>query len=250
MPLVARSRAVIHLASRSTPGSSAGQALAELNDNLRPTLALLQALQHKPGIELLYLSSGGSLYGPAFGPSAETAKLDPRSYHGAAKVAAEHFILAWCAQYSGTAIVLRPSNIYGPGQTERAGFGIIPAGFGKIARNEVLTVWGDGSTIRDYLYIDDFIALCMATVASPMPMGVRVLNASTGVGVSLTELFAEMETVAGKPLRRVHEINRKVDAPKIVMNPFLASVHYHWTPTTSLHEGLTRTWNWFSTTRR
>lgn len=250
MPLLARSHTVVHLASRSTPGSSAGNTMAELQNNLRPTLALLQAMQHKPGTGLLYLSSGGSLYAPDSREVAtETANIEPRSYHGAGKVAAEHFITAWCSQFGGGATILRPSNIYGPGQTERACFGIVPTAFGKIRRGETLTVWGDGSAVRDYLYIDDFVALCAATLAAPMPTHARVINAASGIGVSLNELIIAMETVADQPLHRSYETSRAIDATHIVMDAHAALKYYGWTPTTTLIEGLRQTWDWFNTTR-
>ena len=249
MPLIARSRAVVHLASRSTPGSSAGNAMAELQNNLRPTLALLQALQDKPQTNLLYLSSGGSLYAAGNDSAAETAQVLPRSYHGAAKIAAEHFISAWCLQYGGAATIVRPSNIYGPGQTERAGFGIIPTVLGKTMRDEPVTVWGDGSAVRDYLYIDDFVALCISVLAAPMPAGTCLLNAASGIGVSIHDLLAAIEAVTGKPLQRNHDAHRAVDATRVVMDATLANRHYGWTPTTSLQEGLRQTWNWFNTTR-
>lgn len=250
VPLVTRSRAVVHLASSSTPGSSAGNPMAELKGNLRPTLALLQAVQQAPQTNLLYLSSGGSLYSTEVDERAtETSNVSPRSYHGAGKIAAEYFISAWCSQYSGAATVLRPSNIYGPGQTQRTGFGIVPAGFGKIIRDETLTIWGDGSATRDYLYIDDLVALCTATLAAPMPAGLRIFNAASGVGVSLNDLFAAMEAVAGHPLKRTYDAGRSVDATHMAMDASLAKQYYGWMPTTSLHEGLKKTWDWFKTTQ-
>jgi UDP-glucose 4-epimerase len=250
LPLIARSRLVIHLASKSTPGSSAGNTMMELQGNLKPTLALLQALQNKPDTNLLYLSSGGSLY--ATEPSdltTEIANPHPRSYHGAGKIAAEHFIYAWCSQYGSAATILRPSNIYGPGQKERTGFGIIPASFGKIIRGETLTVWGDGSAIRDYLYIDDFVVLCIAIIGAPMPVGARVLNAASATEVSLNELFSAMESVTGCQLRRQYDESRAVDAARVVMDVTRAKLHYGWTPTTSLYDGLKQTWDWLNTTR-
>lgn len=248
IPLVKRSRAVVHAASRSTPGSSAGHAIAELHGNLRPTLSLLQALQQSPETNLLYLSSGGSLYATAPDELAtEVSGVCPRSYHGAGKIAAEYFISAWCSQYQGAATVLRPSNIYGPGQSERTGFGIVPAGLGKISRGESLSVWGDGTIIRDYLYIDDFVTLCTIALAAPMPAGSRLFNASSGIGVSLNQLFAVMEAVTGQTLSRSYDIGRPVDAPRVVMDASLARQHYGWTATTSLHEGLKNTWAWFNT---
>lgn len=247
--LLARCHSVVYLASNSTPGTSFGRPVDEVRDNLLPLAALLQAMQATPSVKLLYLSSGGSLYAATSDdPSTETSPVQPRSYHGAAKVAAECLITAWCQQYEGQATLLRPSNIYGPGQLERPGFGIVPACFGKLVRGETLRVWGDGSIVRDYLYIDDFVDLCLAILSSPMLAGARTLNASSGTGVSLNELFRAIERVTGKPLPRSYELDRPVDARQIVMDSAMARDRYGWVPATPLEEGLRKTWDWFNST--
>lgn len=250
-PLVARSRAVAYLASTSTPGTSAARPLPELENNLQPLAALLQVLQDHADVELLYLSSGGSLYSSTTDVAAtEFAVVHPRSYHGAGKLAAEYFIAAWCSQYAGKATLLRPSNVYGPGQHERAGFGVVPAAFGKIMRHEPLHVWGDGSAVRDYLYIDDLVELASVILSRPMAMGARVVNACSGIGVSLNELFAAMEAVAGQSLQRSHERGRALDAARVTMDPTLAQQEYGCALATPLHEGLERTWAWLNSTTR
>jgi len=243
--LLARSRTVVHLASTSTPGTSAARPLQEVNTNLYVTASLLQALQDQPDVELLYMSSGGSLYADASGlPSDESARVHPRSYHGAAKLASEYLISAWCDQFDGKATILRPSNIYGPGQPERAGFGVIPTAFGKILRNETLHVWGDGSVRRDYVYIDDLVRLCTMILDVPMPKGTRIFNVCSGTSVSLNELFDVMEAATGKPLHRSYDAGRAVDASYIAMDATHAEEVYSWRHQTSLKEGLTQTWEW------
>jgi UDP-glucose 4-epimerase len=247
LPLLRRSRAVVHLASASTPGSSAAQPMREL-DNLRPVLALLQALQEFSTIPLIYISSGGTLYSRAQDDAAnETTPVSPRSYHGAGKIAAEHFIAAWCNQFAANATILRPSNLYGPGQPERAGFGIVPAAMGKILRGETLHIWGDGSAERDYLYIDDFTGLCMAVLEHEQGPGARVLNACSGTSISLNALLDEIEHVTGRRLTRTYDPSRTVDVPKVTMRASLAQQLYGWSPNTPLRNGLERTWRWFST---
>ncbi len=250
LPLLDHVRTVVHLASASSPGSSAGQPLHEIDDNLRPTLALLQAMQQRPDCGLLYVSSGGTLYGDTPGAAAnEYSPLHPKSYHGAGKAAAEQFVGAWCSQYDTSATILRPSNVYGPGQSERIGFGIIPCAMGKMLRRETLTVLGDGSAERDYLYIDDFIALCMRVLASRMPRGACALNAASGIDTSLNTLFDTLELATGMQLLRTHAPARAVDVARIALDPSLARRIHGWSATTSLTEGLQRTWSWFNTIR-
>lgn len=250
-PFLGRVRAVVHLASTSTPGSSAGAPLRELDDNLRPTVALLEAMQVWPKLPLVYLSSGGTLYSrEGGGASDELAAVYSRSYHGAGKIAAEHFIEAWCNQFEGTAVVLRPSNLYGPGQDERPGFGIVPTAFGKLMRGETLQVWGDGSAERDYLFVDDFTRLVLIILQSPPRPGFRVFNACSGTSVDLNRLLALIEKVAGRNLSRAYDASRRIDAPSVRMQASRAKEAFGWAAETRLPEGLERTWHWFSTIHR
>ena len=77
----------------------------------------------------------------------------------------------------------------------------------------------------------------------------QVLNASSGAGVSLNELFQTIEKVTGTPLPRSHELDRPVDARQIVMDSTMARDRYGWVPATPLEEGLRKTWDWFNRTR-
>lgn len=250
-PFLPRVRAVIHVASASTPGGSAGKPVDELDENLRPTVALLESLQSHPRVPLVYVSSGGSLYSRvADGPSDELAAVYSRSYHGAGKIAAEHFIEAWCNQFDGAAVVLRPSNLYGPGQTERPGFGIVPTAFGKLARGEPLEVWGDGSAERDYLYINDFTRLVVDAMTGPMERGFRVFNACSGTSIDLNGLFALIERVTGRSLQRSYNPVRRVDAASVRMQATRAQQVFGWDAQVGLRDGLECTWRWFNTLPR
>lgn len=244
IPLIGRCDAVIHAASSSTPGSS--ESRPQLDGNLKPTLALIQALQDMPGRRLLYFSSGGTLYGDRERGALETDPLRPRSYHGAGKAAAEYFIHAWTAQYGGAAVVIRPSNVYGPGQPRRPDFGIIPAAFDCALHGRAITVWGDGSTVRDYLYIDDLVSLCSKALSARLPAGLSIFNASTGIGTTLNALLDEVERTTGRPLHREYRAPRRVDIQSIVLDATAARVELQWQPTVSLAVGLRRTWAWFS----
>lgn len=240
-----RCRAVVHAASSSTPGSSAAQ--PQLDGNLRTTLALVEALQELPDRLLLFLSSAGTLYGDRDAPAREGDPLRPRSYHGAGKAAAEHFLGAWAAQYGGSAVLLRPSNVYGPGQSANNGFGIIPAAFDCALRGQPLSIWGDGSTVRDYLYVDDLLALCESALRCPLGTGTHVFNAASGKGMALSALLDSIEAATGRVIERRHAPARRVDIRAITIDAAAARAAFGWSPAIPLDEGLRRTWQWFST---
>lgn len=246
-PWLTDCQSIVHLASSSTPGSSAGHPLSELEGNLRVTLALLEALQSHPHCNLLFSSSGGTLYGDnEIEPATEQSKIHPYSYHGAGKAAAEHFISSWTMQFATAATILRPSNVYGPGQASRQGFGIIPTAFNKIIKDEPLEIWGDGSAVRDYLYIDDFVQLCLAIIDKPMAKGSIALNAGSGIGTRLDELLSQIESVTGKQLRKIQRNKRQVDISRIIIDSSKACELYDWKPRTSLADGLKSTWGWWT----
>ena len=245
MPLLSTSGVVIHAASSSTPGSS--DARPQIDGNLRTTLSLIEGLQVHPGCRLLYLSSGGTLYGDSDAMVDEGTAIRPRSYHGAGKAAAEHFIHAWASQYAGTAIVLRPSNVYGPGQHPRHGFGIVPAAFSCVREARALEIWGDGETVRDYLFVQDLVALCLLCLRSDPGVGVHVYNASSGRGVSLNALLEQIELVSGRELRRTHKAERRVDVRRVVPDNQAAGKAFGWAPQVGLIDGLNRFWQWFQT---
>ena len=243
VPLLRDGAAIVHAASISTPGSSAAQ--PQLDGNLRTTLGLLEALQESPGNRLLYISSGGTLYVDSELPMAEDAPLRPRSYHAAGKIAAESFIRAWASQYPGTAVVLRPSNVYGPGQRPGNGFGVVPNAFRCAVEGAPFTVLGDGRSLRDYLYVDDFMSLCTTALSARLDKGFHAFNASSGNAVELLALLDRIDATTGMPLRRVFQPARTIDVRTIMLDNAAARTAFGWNPAMDLDEGLRRSWRWF-----
>lgn len=241
---------VVHAASSSTPGSSAGDPMAEVSANLLPTLALLDAMQSRAHLPLVYLSSGGTLYGDRAGPPfTEAASPAPRSFYGAAKASAEAFVSAWAAQAGGRATILRPSNVYGPQQWPRKGFGVIPAAMQCALDGTAFTLIGDDRATRDYLYIDDFIAACRRAIDHAPSSAVATYNVAQGQGVSLGALLDEIDRVTGRPLQRILAARRAVDVHRLELDCAAIKDAFGWQPTIRLGDGLERTWRWFSTKR-
>lgn len=233
---------VVHLASLTTPGLSARQPELEA-PNLALTLRLLQLLQPYPDTHLIYFSSGGTVYGnPAQLPVPEEAPLAPLSYHGAAKVAQEMLCLAARAQGLRVSI-LRPSNAYGPGQGLRSGFGLVRTLLEHARTGSELELWGDGTHVRDYIYIDDVIEATCRLIAQPELSG--TYNLGSGVGHSILQVRDLVESVCGCKIRTVSRSARGADVREVVLDCSRLREAFGLAPArTDLAAGIRRTWAW------
>lgn len=238
---LSKCRAVVHLASTSTPGCHVHTPTGEVAENLVPLLRLLEVMGDHTDIPLVFLSSGGAIYGnPTTLPVSETHALAPLSNHAAGKAAAEHFLGVF-AHRGHPVTILRPSNVYGPNQSLRSGFGVIRTILENIKRGTPMTIWGDGNIIRDYLYIDDLVTACIRTLQNPAG---GVFNIGSGMGHSIIQLCALAERVTGKPLIRDYQPARGVDVQNIALDSFRFRKLYDWRPLVTMEHGLRTTWEW------
>jgi UDP-glucose 4-epimerase len=243
--LLPHCKIVIHLASDSTPGSTSTQPALEAGANLLPTLRMLEVMQSYPQIPLIYTSSGGATYVSTDSARSETSSLAPLSYYGAGKVAIERFLHAYTHQFRGRVVVLRPSNLYGPGQAFKRGFGIVPTAFHHLLAGSPMEIWGDGKIVRDYLYVDDFTRLCAALIEREFaPGSFAVYNAGSGVGASINAICALAEEVSGMKLTRQFRHGRAVDSPSIVLDCEKARRELGWNASVSIESGMKYTWDW------
>ena len=240
---------VFYLASHSTPGYSAHQPSIEAESNLLPCLRFLEILEKYKKILMVYLSSGGAVYGNTFKElNTENLPLKPLSYYGAGKAAIEKFLLAYQSQTQNKILILRPSNLYGPGQTRKEGFGIIPTIFQSIRDETSVTIWGNGETVRDYLYIDDFIELCMIILEKRTgpTLRRRIYNVGSGHGASLNTLISLISEFTGVDIKREYLDSRGVDVDRNILDCSRLEQDYKWKAHCDLTEGLKVTWQWFT----
>ena len=101
----------LYFASATTPATSANDPVLELEVNVKPLVRFLHVLQEKHDFTLIYVSSGGTIYGNAIsGPIEEQQPFSPRSYYAAGKIAGESFVHAFSRQTGNNTIILRPSK--------------------------------------------------------------------------------------------------------------------------------------------
>lgn len=232
---------VIHLASSTTPGSSALHPSLELA-NLALTLRLLEMLQGRLQTHLIFFSSGGAVYGnPARLPVTEDCPIAPLSSYGASKVSQEAFCVALRAQGHAVTIV-RPSNAYGPGQTMRHGFGLIRTMLEHARNGTPLEVWGDGKNVRDFIFMDDVVEASMRLIGRPQDCG--TYNLGSGVGYSINQVRSVVEAVSGTTVQTVYRPARGVDVRRVVLDGSRFHAALGWQPGFGLAQGVECTWKW------
>lgn len=238
---------LVHLASTTTPSTSAQSPAREAEENIIPTLRLLEVLAEFEPARLIYISSGGTLYGnPTVLPVSETHPLQPLSNYGVGKVAIEGFLKVYAKQHGEQITILRPSNLYGPEQPLRQGFGVIRTMLEYAQQGKPMEFWGDGETVRDFLFIDDWVDACIRLMKPNAPTG--IYNVGVGEGCSLNSLRAIVERVTGRELKVHWKPSRSVDVSGIVLDSTRLRKATGWTPKVSLEEGVKKMWAWLEGT--
>jgi UDP-glucose 4-epimerase len=231
---------VFHLAGTTVPGTSNLDPVADVQGNLVATLGLLGAMRATGVRRIVYFSSGGTVYGnPSVSPVPESHPLHPISSYGVVKVAIENYLRMYQQLGDLDPVILRPSNPYGPRQSTAGVQGAVAAFLGLAARGEPVRIWGDGEVVRDYLYIDDLVALA-ATAGLSRETG--VFNVGSGEGHSLNALVGVVSRVIGRPLPVEYLPGRPFDVRRVVLDIHAAKAAFGWSPTITLEDGIRRTW--------
>ena len=234
---------IVHLAACTTPGVSARAPAMEAALNLQPALQFLELLGAFENRHLIFISSGGTLYGnPAKIPADEAMVLQPRSYHGAGKLATEIFLQTFTHLTGQRVTILRPSNIYGPGQHFQSGFGVIRTICEHLRNGTEMEIWGDGTCVRDFLFIDDVTRAIEAVIR--LKPGRRVYNLGSGSGDSLNAVIEMIESVSNRRLKRRHLPQRALDVKAVILDASRFRRDTGWKPAVMLREGIQETWNW------
>lgn len=235
LPALEGCGSVVHAVSTVNPGTC-GEAFMRAWSMDVPRSAWLFAECARRGQRVLFLSSGGTVYGPgAPVPTSESAPLRPANHYGAAKAAIEAAASAACSQQGADVVVARLANPYGPGQDSRRGVGFIDAVVRRSLAGEPVEIWGDGSSVRDYIWIGDACRSLAALLGYGGPH--RVFNVGTGVGSSQLDVIAAARACGLDPEVRFLPA-RAVDADASVLDCSLLASELGADGTTGLIVGI------------
>lgn len=233
----------VHLVSDSLPQSSNLDPIGDIANNLIPTVRLAQIAVEKGLRRIVFVSSGGTVYGrPKLIPIGESHPTDPLCAYGISKLATEKYLALYGELHGLDSIVLRLANPFGEGQRVAAGQGAIAVFMAKAIRRQPIEIWGDGSVVRDYLYVGDAVEAILR--ALDYRGSERLFNIGAGRGHSLNQVLDGIERTLGLAAQRRYLPGRPFDVPISVLDIDLALRELGWSPATPFEPALQRTADW------
>lgn len=236
---------VIDLAYATVPSSSFEDPVADFTANLGAIIRHLEYAKALVVDRFIFVSSGGTVYGDQGDrPLDELAAKEPISPYGITKLASEHYVGMY-RRIKVPTLIVRPSNIYGPGQAPFRGQGLVATAFGMALDGKPLSLFGDGAQRRDYIYIDDFCRSLDAAMTRGM-IG-QSYNLGSGVGTSAADLLSAIGRITagdGFPLAVKPAPARPYDVASNLLDVTRMRDHLGAQPQVGLREGLEATWRW------
>jgi UDP-glucose 4-epimerase len=203
--------AVVHLAAVASVQASIDMPMETHQSNFDGTLNLLEASRIH-GVKRLLYASSAAIYGDAATvPVSEETVPNPLSPYAVDKLSGEYYLRYYFNKFGLPATVFRFFNIFGPRQDPSSPYsGVISIFVDRLLRNQPVTVFGDGSQTRDFVYVADLAKLLARAVYGPEGVG-GIFNVGTGKRHSLLQLLDHLEKLSGKKIGRHHEPARLGD---------------------------------------
>jgi UDP-glucose 4-epimerase len=234
---------VVHMASSSYPGKAEKVIESDIQDNVLGSIRLAQACADQGVRALLFLSSGGSVYGNApMSPIPEEAPTQPISAYGAMKLTIEHY-LQIISHLRGLPVAsLRVANPFGPFHDgERQG--AINVFFNKVRQGALIEIWGDGEQVRDFISVED-VASAIRAIGLGFESGAESFNIGVGRGRSIKNILEQIELVSGLVPRIQHMPARPVDVQSNVLDCSKLRRRFGWEPIQDFDKAVQATWEW------
>jgi len=207
------------------------------------TLQMLNAMVAHNVLRIVFISSGGTVYGPPlYLPIDENHPTNPLVSYGITKLTIEKYLKMFEFMHGIKTITLRVANPYGERQRIETAQGAVGVFIHHALKGIPIDIWGDGSVTRDYLHVSD---VAEAFVRALGYSGEKhCFNISSGAGISLNELIGMLEDMLGKQIKRNYLPGRPFDVPVSVLSNDLARKELKWEPRIMMRDGIARTAKW------
>lgn len=244
-PLLDGVDVVFHLAARPGVRTSWDDFAAYVDDNITATHRLLEAARASTTLQRLVYASSSSVYGNADAyPCDEDTVAAPCSPYGVTKLAAEHLCRAYAENHGVPAVCLRYFTVYGPRQRPDMAFHrMIEAALGGDGDRAPFPLYGDGSAIRDFTYIDDVVEANLAAASTDVAPG-AVFNVAGGSSTSMADVLDLVGELAGRPVPVDRRPPQPGDVRRTGGSIDRITAELGWKPAVDLERGLARQVDW------
>jgi len=234
-----RPEAVFHLAAQIDVRKSLEDPAFDASINVGGTAQVLEAARAAGSPRVVFVSTGGAIYGEGEGqdlPLDESAPIAPLSAYGQSKFAAEGYLALYERLHGLSGVSLRLGNVYGPRQDPLGEAGVIAIFCGLLESGGRPTVYGDGTQTRDYIYVGDVVAAALAAAESEAG---GALNIGTGIETDVLELVARLRELAGRDdFEPELAPPRTGEVQRISLDPGRAERELGWRAQTGIEDGL------------
>lgn len=236
---------VIHLAYATVPNTSFENPLADLLQNLPPTVQLFSEAAER-GVKLVLVSSGGTVYGEAVElPMRETHRTKPISPYGVTKLTLENYAYLYAATHGLKYVCVRPSNAYGAGQRPFVGQGFIATAIASAIRGQPVQIYGETGTVRDYLHVSDLASGIVR--ALDYGQSSESYNLGSGIGLSNMDVLEALDPLMreiGCEVRVENLAERAFDVKVNVLDSTKLQIDTGWNTKIGFSKGLVSTREW------
>ena len=216
--------------------------------NLVGFLNLIESARRHGLRRVIFSSTGGAIYGEQDEfPCSEDHPLRPVSPYGVAKLATEAYLFFYKVEYGIDYLALRFGNVYGPRQDPHGEAGVVAIFCGRMLDGKPVTIYGDGTQTRDYVYVGDVVRAVVAAAKSSAS-GIA-LNIGTGIETNVNDLYSTLAGIADFPTRAEHAAARPGEQKRSVISPARAEQELGWRPEKKFADGLEETFKYFKQQR-
>ncbi len=229
--------AVVHLAWTSVPKPTRGATGYEFTSNIISSINLIEKCLDHNIQTFIFISSGGTVYGiPKKIPIPESHELNPISNYGLSKLTMEKLLHLYHHSQGMNYSIMRVSNAYGERQNFLRPQGVIGIWIKNIIQKGEVEVWGDGSVVRDYVYVKD-VAVAIVEALRQNRCD-AIYNIGGGKGYSLNDILYEIRKVIDIPFEVIYKQTRIFDVPTNILDISHAKENLGFNPSTNLNEGI------------
>ena len=229
-----------YLISDSIPSISWDNPTKELSNNLIPFINFIEKIKIGKIKKIIFTSSAGTIYGPSWEKTGENGVKNPFSPHGITKLTTEYFLEYFKNKHQINYSIFRISNIYGPGQNIQKGLGLVNTILEKHLRNEEVLIYGNGSIIRNYIFIDDVVDILSQDLSQEFNNS-KIINLATSFHLTINEIITIIEEVTNKKIKKNNLESRSADNPVIRLDNSKLIELFPSFKNTSLKNGISET---------